>query len=129
MNEDKIVFYLDANDPLNDKMIQAGFERIPEQLFEHKTYQSLGKTGYCFRGDKANNAPVQQQHYHVYKDDKGMHQIFAINKDGTPHDGSRFSMSKKLVDALKSLGIAVPSNGILESAIPNCSSGRQLLLG
>ena len=64
-------------------------EQVPQALLEHNVYQKFGDTKLYYRLDKANNAPGQQRHIHVFKDNRGRIQVFSINFDGTKHDGSQ----------------------------------------
>lgn len=102
-------------------------EKMPKVLLEHNIYQRFGDTKSYYRLDKANNAPGQQRHIHVFKDDKGRIQLFSINFDGTKHDGSKRQLTSKEQSALIALGIPVPPNGLLECE--NISSGKELLFG
>ncbi len=101
-------------------------EQVPQALLEHNIYQKFGDTKLYYRLDKANNAPGQQRHIHVFKDDKGRIQLFSINFDGTKHDGSKRQLNSKEQSALTALGIPVPPNGLLECE--DISSGKILLL-
>lgn len=101
-------------------------EKMPQMLVEHNIYQRFGDTKSYYRLDKANNAPGQQRHIHVFKDDKGRIQLFSINFDGTKHDGYQRQLTSKEQSALTALGIPVPPNGLLECEDMN--SGRKLLL-
>lgn len=101
-------------------------EQVPQALLEHNIYQKFGDTKLYYRLDKANNAPGQQRHIHVFKDDKGRIQLFSINFDGTKHDGSKRQLNSKEQSALTALGIPVPPNGLLECE--DMSSGKILLL-
>lgn len=101
-------------------------ERVPQALLEHNIYQKFGDTKLYYRLDKANNAPGQQRHIHVFKDNKGRLQLFSINCDGTKHDGSKRQLSSKEQSALTSLGIPIPPNGLLECE--EWDSGKKLLL-
>ena len=107
MEDYNIIIYLNSDDPLNEDMLNVGFKRLPELILEYKIYQPLKKTGYYYREDKANNAIGQQQHLHIYRDADGKHQICAINKDGTPHDGSVIALPRKVLAALQELGVEI----------------------
>ncbi len=98
----------------NDDVINTCFNGETKYILEHETYQSFPPTKCVYRLDKGNNAVGQQKHVHVYADKKHNHQLYAINIDGTPHDGSKYQLNKKHQDALRSLGFKVPENGILE---------------
>ena len=101
-------------------------EQVPQMLLEHNIYQHFGDTKLYYRLDKGNNAPGQQRHIHVYKDNKGKIQLFSINFDGTKHDGSKRQLTTKEQSALTALGISIPPNGLLECEV--LSSGKMLLL-
>lgn len=100
-------------------------EQVPQALLEHNVYQKFGDTKLYYRLDKANNAPGQQRHIHVFKDNRGRIQVFSINFDGTKHDGSQRQLTSKEQSALISLGIPVPPNGLLECE--DWHSGEMLL--
>ncbi len=101
-------------------------ELVPQMLLEHNIYQRFGDTKLYYRLDKGNNAPGQQRHIHVFKDEKGRIQLFSINFDGSKHDGSQHQLTSKEQRALSALGIPVPQNGLLECEVLN--SGKRLLL-
>lgn len=115
MGDYQIIFHFDEGDPLVEVLAKRDdFVAIPQQLLEYETYRKLANTGYYYRKDKANNAPGQQRHVHVFIDRNGEHQIMAINMDGTPHDGSKLQIPKKLIAPLRALGVNVPDDGLLE---------------
>jgi hypothetical protein len=80
-------------------------------LTEWEQYKTIPGTTYTYRYDSANTNTSTQDHIHVFYDGK---QLFAINRDGTTHDGSKAQLSKKQIDFLKSKGFNVPQNGLLE---------------
>lgn len=109
LSDNDIIFIVtDRDDEINAKL------RSLELLLEYDNYRPFPPTKCVYRLDSANNAPGQQQHIHVYADQKHQHQLYAINIDGTPHDGSKCVLSKKHQQALTNIGFQVPSNGILE---------------
>ena len=115
MEEYQIILHFDEGDPLVKELANRDdFVAVPQLLVEYETYHKLANTGYYYRIDKANNAPGQQRHVHVFKDKYGVHQIMAINVDGTPHDGSKLQIPKKLIAPLRALGVNVPDGGLLE---------------
>ena len=128
MEDYQIIVYLNSDDSLNDDMLSVGFKRLPELVLEYKLYKSLKKTGYYYREDKANNAPGQQRHFHIYRDTKGKHQICAITEDGTPHDGSSIALPPKVLAALQELGVEIPTNAVSENNEQNSSSKSKTLL-
>lgn len=125
---DMVIVYLDSNDPLNDKMSSVGFNILTELILEYETYRKLGKTGYYYRKDKANNAPGQQIHFHIYTDRYGKHQIAAINIDGTAHDGSHFVIPEFMVESLRQLGVTIPADRIVECKDHSEFGDRRMLL-
>lgn len=128
MEDYNIIIYLNSDDPLNEDMLNVGFNRLPELIIEYKIYQSLKKTGYYYREDKANNAIGQQKHFHIYRDAKGKHQICAVNKDGTPHDGSVIALPRKVLAALQELGVEIPTITNSKTNEQNISSNSNTLL-
>lgn len=114
MNEYQVIIHVDSDDPLNCAMVRAGFAPMPEPVFEHQLYQPLTQKRYYYRMDKSNNAPSQQRHIHVYRDNRGKRQLFAMNVDGSSHDGSQYIIPKDLFAPLQKLGLTIPSGGVLE---------------
>lgn len=108
-NETGLYIVLDEDDEIN-----VTIRKIKEYITEHETYQPFPPTKCVYRLDKPNNAPGQQKHIHVYADKKHNHQLYAINIDGTPHDGSKYQLNNKHQEALKALGFPVPKDGLLE---------------
>lgn len=92
-----------------DKYVQNGEKRI---VLEHQIYKQYGKSKVkVYRIDKGNGGVGCQTHIHV----KNKHgELFAMNIDGTSHDGSKVKLSKHDINTLKKLGFEVPDNGILE---------------
>ena len=123
MEEDDIILIVDSDIKLTK---QSFLTPIQGLLLEYNVYKRFGETKLYYRLDKANNAVGQQRHIHVFKDKDGRIQVFAINFDGTPHDGSKYQLTPKIQDALIKLGIPVPPSGILEWEI--VEGGKQLLL-
>lgn len=105
---------------LDEKEIQVivfeesnGFLENNQLLLEWEQYKNIPKTNLTYRYDKGKGIPGSQDHLHVFVG-KTKNQVYAINKDGTPHDGSMAKIGKKEVNFLKSLGFTPPENGILE---------------
>lgn len=80
-------------------------------VLEFKQYKSIPGTTKTYRIDAANTNTMTQKHIHVFYDGE---QIYAMNVDGTPHDGSKCVLSKKDQKFLKDMGFTVPQDGILE---------------
>jgi len=67
------------------------------------------KTG---RYEPGNTNTRTQDHYHVFAGPGN--QLYAINRDGSPHDGSRARLGGKEVAFFRGKGFIVPDNGMLE---------------
>ncbi len=92
---------------------EAGIEEFKrnELLLEWEQYKKIPKTRLIYRFDNENTNTLTQDHIHVLN---GNNQLYAINKDGTPHDGSKARLGKKELKFLKSIGFTPPHDGILE---------------
>lgn len=84
-----------------------------ELLLEWEQYKKIPKTNMTYRYDKGKGTPGFDDHIHVYLGNT-KNQVYAINKSGTPHDGSKATLSNKEIKFLKSIGFTPPANGILE---------------
>lgn len=80
-------------------------------IVEHEVYKQFGKSTRTYRIDKGDGSPGHQTHIHVYSKSG---QLYAMNIDGTTHDGSKAQLSKKDQKTLTDLGFQVPKDGILE---------------
>lgn len=80
-------------------------------ILEYKEYKDFGKTMCTYRIDIGNGEPGRQTHIHVYNKSG---QLYAMNIDGTSHDGSKIHLSKTHQKILANLGFVVPDGGILE---------------
>ncbi len=80
-------------------------------LNEWKQYKNIPQTNLTYRYDSGNTNTKTIDHIHVYANNN---QLYAINKDGRPHDGSTAKLGSKEIKFLKSIGFTPPSNGILE---------------
>ncbi len=80
-------------------------------IVEHNVYKPFGNTTLSYRIDKEDGSPGHQTHIHVYSKSG---QLYAMNIDGTTHDGSKAQLSKKAQKILLDLGFNVPKDGILE---------------
>lgn len=117
---DDVILVVDNKDPLFNEL-----DKKIKRLDEYANYRKLGNTKCYYRLDKGNNTVGQERHIHVFTDERGRHQLYAINYDGTKHDGSKYQLNKKHIEALKKLGIIPPENGLLEW---KSFTGKQLLL-
>lgn len=80
-------------------------------IVEYEVYKQFGKSTKTYRIDKGDGYPGHQTHIHVYSRSG---QLYAMNIDGTSHDGSKARLSKKDQKTLTDLGFQVPKDGILE---------------
>ena len=99
-----------------DSVIVPESYTIPSQalenlVLEYNQYKNIPGTTKTYRIDPANTNTMTQKHIHVFFNGE---QIYAMNVDGTPHDGSKCVLSKKDQEFLKKMGFAVPEGGILE---------------
>jgi len=82
-----------------------------ELLLEWEQYKKIPKTSLTYRFDTENTNTKTTDHIHVFQ---GNNQLYAVNNDGSPHDGSRARLGKREMKFLKSLGFNPPKDGILE---------------
>lgn len=89
-------------------------------LLEWEKYKKIPKTNLTYRYDPGQGKPGMEDHIHVYLGTT-KNQVYAINKSGTPHDGSKAKLSSKEIKFLKTIGFEPPKDGILEwiSLSPN----------
>ncbi len=80
-------------------------------ILEWKQYNNIPKTNLTYRYDSENTNTKTKDHIHVYAKNN---QLYAINKDGTPHDGSTAKLGNKEMKFLRSIGFTPPKDGILE---------------
>jgi hypothetical protein len=106
------------NDTIDYKIDSIVFEdnsfsdfQESELLLEWEQYKKIPKTNLTYRFDSENTNTKTDDHIHVLQ---GNNQLYAINKDGSPHDGSKARLGKKEIKFLKSLGFTPPKDGILE---------------
>lgn len=109
--EESILFLILDTDDTNNEKLKDKYDKF---ILEHETYKKFSPTKCVYRLDKANNAKGQQCHVHVFSDKNHNNQLYAINIDGTPHDGSKYQLNKKHQEALKKIGFIVPKDGLLE---------------
>lgn len=98
---------------LSKKMSLLGLEYISES----NDYQRIPKTQMSARFDKGNTNTLTKDHAHVFAKPNGLgKQLFAINVDGTGHDGSSgTAIPKKVGEFLITNGYAIPLNYVVES--------------
>jgi len=80
-------------------------------ILEWEQYKNIPKTNLTYRYDTGNTNTKTKDHIHVFAKNN---QLYAINIDGTKHDGSAAKLGSKEVKFLKSIGFTPPANGILE---------------
>lgn len=82
-------------------------------LLEWEQYKKIPKTNLTFRFDKGKGIPGNQDHVHVFLGNT-KNQVYGINVDGSPHDGSTARLGKKEINFLKGIGFTPPKDGLLE---------------
>lgn len=113
----------------------APFEISPDIIFSDYPIPNLseakdcfsaisGLKGYTYRKDKPNGipSPGNLYHWHVYL--RGQ-ECFAVNIDGTGHDGyHNVKLKSEVADFLRSMGVNIKASNIIETRI---ISSKQLL--
>lgn len=84
-----------------------------ELLLEWEQYKKIPKTNLTYRYDKGKGRTGMDDHIHVFLGNT-KNQVYAINRGGSTHDGSKAKLSNKEIKFLKSIGFTPPNNGILE---------------
>jgi hypothetical protein len=87
------------------------------KLFEHKVYKLIPGTKNSYREDSGNTNTRTLQHSHTYAKPKGKgSQLYAVNIDGSGHDGSSgIEIPSSHADYFRSIGYRIASTNILES--------------
>lgn len=107
------------NKPVKEYLIEVVVFKNGEQnpflknklILEWEQNKKIPKTNLIYRYDTGNTNTKTNDHIHVFLDNN---QIYAINIDGTPHDGSKAKLGSKEVTFLKNIGFTPPPDGILE---------------
>jgi hypothetical protein len=89
---------------------------MPSVLLEYETYKEIPGTKNSYRQDSANTNTKTQQHVHVYAKPKGEgKEVYAVNKDGSGHDGhSGKEIPKSHAEYFRGKGYDIKANNILE---------------
>ena len=92
-------------------------ESADRLLLEFEVYRPIPGTKNSYRQDSANTNTLTQQHSHVFaKPRGGGKQLYAVNFDGSGHDGSSGTrISDVHADYFRSQGYSIPTDNILES--------------
>lgn len=87
------------------------------ELFEHKVYKQIPGTKNSYRPDSGDTNTLTQDHAHVFAKPEGKgKQLYAVNYDGSGHDGSSGAqISKTHADYFRSIGYDIKPDNILES--------------
>lgn len=91
-------------------------------------FPQIPGTRYSFRKDnpRGTPGPGNQTHIHIYAPNKD--ELFAINIDGSAHDGCHGAkIPKEIAKFLTDKGFKVPKNHIIEWYPESLDSGRALL--
>lgn len=100
---------------IHSLVVENSYQSIlgSQLLLEWEKYKGIPRTNLTYRYDRGMGIPGSQDHIHVYLG-KTKNQVYAINIDGTPHDGSKAKLGKKEIDFLKDIGFTPPKDGLLE---------------
>ncbi|MBK8949046.1 MAG: hypothetical protein IPM68_09375 [Flavobacteriales bacterium] len=109
---DKLVAECTTTELFVDHLVRDVDTTEPQLLLEYEQYKQIPKTNKWYRFDSGDTNTKTQDHVHVYQGKNK--QLYAINQDGTPHDGSKAQLGKKEMRFLTSLGFTPPADGILE---------------
>ncbi|MCC5842562.1 MAG: hypothetical protein JJT96_20765 [Opitutales bacterium] len=92
-------------------------EKIEKLLLDWNCYQLIPGTRNSYRVDAANTSTMTKKHAAVYSKANGKgKELYAVNIDGTGHDGSfGFKMPKKHAEYFRSINFDIPDSGIIES--------------
>jgi hypothetical protein len=104
---------------LNRYAIQITIYRPEGLLIEHDQYRKFQKTTNRYIYHPENPSIPVKAHYHIYPSNSKK-ELYAVNvDDGTAHHKSNrgYEVPKKEADELRSLGVKIPDNNILESKL------------
>lgn len=116
MKEDKLLYYTLEIDEYFVRIFISKEDIKTQRILNEKRQKGKIDLGgpHSARKDPAC-IPISKKHLHILK---GMNQIFAINYDGTGHDGSTgYKISNKLADKMRDTfpDIRIPDNNVIES--------------
>jgi hypothetical protein len=98
--------------------IQAEKEIIEQvQLFEHEVYKLIPDTKNSYREDSGNTTTKTIKHSNIYARPKGGgNQLYAVNTDGTGHDGSSgIEIPSSHANYFRSKGYKINTDNLLEN--------------
>jgi len=92
-------------------------ESTDNLLLEYEVYRPIPGTKNSYRQDSANTNTLTDQHSHIFaKPRGGGKQLFAVNFDGSGHDGSSgICISDIHAEFFRGKGYLIPTDKILES--------------
>lgn len=97
--------------------IQITIHRPSSLLLEHEQYKQFKKTTNRYTKHPEDTSIPVKAHYHVYPSNSKK-ELYAVNiEDGKAHhkDNRGHQVPKKEADELRTLGVKIPCNNILES--------------
>ena len=104
---------------LNRYAIQITIHRPDGLLIEHNQYTQFQKTTNRYTYHPENSSIPVKAHYHIYPSNSKK-ELYAVNvDDGTAHHKCNrgYVVPKKEAEELRSLGVEIPNDNILESKI------------
>lgn len=85
-------------------------------LLEFAQYKPIPGTKKSYRIDKQSTFTHVQKHAHVFEKPNGEgKELYAVNMDGSGHDGSKYPMTPHEINFFKDLGFNIPDDGLIES--------------
>ena len=94
---------------IDDQLIDSHLSNDP--LLEWSRYEPIPNTHRYARKDIGQSIPGKEWHIHVFASSKNKNCLYAINADGSSHDGSKAYVQPDDCIFLRSKGINVPENG------------------
>lgn len=124
---------MDKNIYIDTLYVDVSLASEPERqslIIESRTLQ-VGKTKYWYRIDKpfGEPRPGNQVHMHGFIcKNKDLNDIFAVNKDGTAHDGwHNTQIPTEYNSILKHNGFSIPDGNLIEMVLMPAKDNRLLL--
>ena len=105
-------------------------QKAKQLLAEWSCFSLIPGTKNSYTEHPASTSTLTQKHAHVYaKPQGGGKQLYAVNLDGSGHDGSEGSrISEKHAAYFRDLGYKVPENNILETVSLDVLNSSQFAL-
>ena len=107
VNWNKIVIVYD------NSIAQSVLSKTEKLLLEYQKYKNIPKTNFKYRFDAGNTNTKTKDHIVIFANKN--QELYAINRDGTGHDGSKgIKVPNKILKFLPTIGFKPPKDGIIE---------------